>query len=171
MGGPFIGPLSAGAGIRGIGGVATSPGSPLPLGGPGVVGVAGGTPVPADGTLVEIGVAGFGGAGPGVFAVSAGFPGVLGSSTTAAGVAGGSARGVGVAGTSTDGNGGYFASGRAAQVHLEPLRDALNNPNGRIAGRAGDLLVLKTEREELLATLWFCRKSGDAASANWVQLS
>ena len=171
VGGPFIGPVSAGAGVRGIGGVATVTGAPLTRGGPGVVGVAGGVTVPADGALADIGVAGFGGGGSGVFGVSGGFPGVTGSSTSAAGVAGGSSSGVGVAGSSGASNGGYFTSARVAQIHLEPLRDALADPNGNIPGRAGDLLVLKTRQEAQIVTLWFCRTTGDATSAVWVSVA
>ena len=141
IGSSFTGPVSAGAGIRGIGGVTTAPG-PLTPGGPGVVGVAGGVTVPADGILADIGVAGFGGdSGPGV---------------------------VGVGRTS---NGGSFSSNTVAQIHLEPLRDALADPNGSIAGRAGDLLVLKTPREEQFVTLWFCRTTGNKATAVWVNVA
>jgi hypothetical protein len=68
-------------------------------------------------------------------------------------------------------NGGFFSSNTVAQIHLEPLRDAFADPNGFIAGRAGDLLALKTPREEQFVTLWFCRTTGDQASAVWVSVA
>jgi hypothetical protein len=135
--------------------------------------VAGGVPIPLDGMLSEMGVAGFGGNGFGVFGKSDGFPGVQGSSGNAAGVSGGSTKGIGVAGASTESNGGYFASAKVAQLHLEPLKTPLDNPNGNLPGRAGDLLVLRTTQREQFVTLWFCRMGGDNVKtmANWLKIA
>lgn len=185
VGGSAIGPVSAGAGIRGIGGVAAAPGTSVTLGGPGVVGVAGGVTVPADAIVAEIGVAGFGGpavnVGIGVLGVSSSSPGVSGTSTSAAGVAGSStsapgvaatsSSGVGVSGSSAGSNGGWFRSGTVAQIHLEPLRDPLVSPQGVIPGVAGDLLVLTPRAERVTATLWFCTTTGDETTAQWVNIA
>jgi hypothetical protein len=130
--------------------------------------------VPPDGTLADIGVAGYGGgSGPGVVgvSVSGSAPGVSGTSTSVAGISGNSNSGVGIFGTSRMSNGGFFSSNTVAQIHLDPLRDALADPNGFIAGSAGDLLVLKTPREEQFVTLWFCRTTGDKTSAVWVNVA
>jgi hypothetical protein len=168
----LIGPTTAGTGVRGIGGVAASlDPAQSPTGGPGVVGVAGGRAVPDEGSVGEVGVAGYGGLGSGVFGNASLYPGVLGNSDAAAGVAGNSEKGIGVAGFSKGSNGGYFASVIAAQLHLEPLKQAMKTPNGNLEGRAGDLLVLRTEEREQFVTLWFCRMGGDAASANWLQIA
>lgn len=169
-GSPLIGPVAAGAGLRGIGGIAQAPGG-VPVGGPGVVGIAGTAAVPSDGEFAAVGVVGIGAGGSGVAGIATDRPGVDGHSDTAAGVAGASAKGVGVAGFSEGSVGGYFASARVAQLHLDPLRDALTTPTGAIEGRGGDLLVLKSRREEQIATLWFCRTSGDASTAVWVQIA
>ncbi|MCC6173897.1 MAG: hypothetical protein IT305_01230 [Chloroflexi bacterium] len=171
VGGPFVGPQSAGAGMLGVGGVATEPGTSSRLGGPGVVGVAGTAVVPADGTLPEVGVAGISSTGFGVSGASVIQAGVSGTPASGPGVAGGSTSGVGVAGGSTSDVGGYFSSATVAQIHLEPHRDPLDDPNGSIAGRTGDLLVLRTPRERQIATLWFCRTSGDASAAIWIKLA
>ena len=185
VGGSAVGPVSAGAGIRGIGGVAAAPGTSVTLGGPGVVGVAGGVTVPADATVAEIGVAGFGGpavnVGIGVLGVSSSSPGVSGTSTSAAGVAGSStsapgvaatsSSGVGVSGSSAGSNGGWFRSGTVAQIHLEPLRDPLVSPQGVIPGVAGDLLVLTPRGERVTATLWFCTTTGEETTAQWVNIA
>lgn len=167
----FVGPQSAGAGVRGVGGVAATPGTALRRGGPGVVGVAGDVAVPGDAALAESGVAGIAQRGVGVAGRSAEQAGVQGSSTTGPGVRGGSDAGVGVVGDSSSAVGGYFSSAAVAQLHLEPHREPLAAPGGRLPGRAGDLLVLLTPREEQNATLWFCRTTGDATSAVWVQLA
>jgi hypothetical protein len=155
----LMGPVSAGAGVRGVGGVAGG------LGGPGVVGIAGNvaaTGIPADSTFGNMGVGGF----------SLDGVGVHGKSGSAAGVSGGSSNGVGVAGDSGSGNGGYFSSAEVAQIHLEPHKDPLANPNGMVEGRTGDLLVLTIplppDVKEAVATLWFCRIKGNSG---WVQLA
>jgi hypothetical protein len=180
VGGTTVGPVSAGAGVRGVGGIATPSGATTPIAGPGVVGVAGTATVPADATVAEIGVAGFGGAGAGVFGTSTAFPGVSGSSTSAsglvgtstsaAGVFGSSLSGPGVVGSSGTTNGGAFRSSTAAQITLLPLPTPLPTPTGAIAGRAGDLLVLTPRADGVMATLWFCTASGDATTATWVRI-
>jgi hypothetical protein len=142
----------------------------MTVAGPGVVGIAGGgMALPPDSTVAEVGVAWFGNHGSGVLGVSSDQPGVQGSSTQGAGVAGGSSIGVGVEGSSGRSNGGYFSSEVVAQIHLEPRRKPLADPNGTIEGRASDLLVLLTPKEEQIPTLWFCRTKGDAPSAVWVR--
>jgi hypothetical protein len=169
--GSFVGPVSAGAGMRGVGGTARDRATGQEVGGPGVVGVAGTAEVPADADITEIGVFGIGRSGPGVLGRAPGFPGVMGTSEGAAGVFGSADRGVGVAGYSEGAVGGHFASARVAQVHLEPLRDPITTPNGVIKGEAGDLLAIRSPREEQLCSLWFCRTSGTSATAIWVQLA
>ena len=171
VGGPSIGPVSAGAGIRGIGGVAAASGTPATVAGPGVVGVAGGVTLPADATVAEVGVAGFGGTGVGVLGVSGSLPGVSGTSTSASGVVGTSGSGAGVVGGSDTNRGGWFSSGSVAQIHLAPLRTPLTNPNGVIAGLAGDLLVLTPRADRIGATLWFCTTTGDVTTASWVNVA
>jgi hypothetical protein len=180
FGGTTVGPVSAGPGVRGIGGIATPSGTTTTIAGPGVVGVAGTAPVPSDATVAEIGVAGFGGAGAGVFGMSTAFPGVAGTSTSASGVVGTSTAGAGIVGTSLTGpgvvgisggtNGGAFSSSVAAQINLRPLPTPLATPTGAIAGRAGDLLVLTPRPDGLMATLWFCTTTGDATTATWVRI-
>jgi hypothetical protein len=156
------GPIAPGPGVLGQGGV------PIPSNGPvaaGVIGLAGGTAIPS---ISESGNSGVYGAGPiGVRGEGSIGPGVLGTSTGgAAGVAGGSTGGVGVAGNSAKAVGGYFASQEAAQIHLDPHPKFLNDPNGQIEGRAGDLLVTQGD-ESGNATLWFCQKKGNMS---WVQV-
>jgi hypothetical protein len=176
VGGEMMGPDSAGAGVRGIGGVAQPPGpigTPM-VGGPGVAGTV--APVPLDATLMGVGVAGISNTWFGVSGTSGSQAGVNGQSTSGPGVSGGSSAGIGVAGASTHAEGGYFASTEVAQIHLDPHRpDALADPNGFIRGRAGNLLTLIQPNERPgspeVATLWFCRISGDKIKANWVQLA
>jgi hypothetical protein len=144
QGGPFS------AGVRGVGGTGDA------VGGPGVVGIAGSVPppkIPPDSTFANIGVGGF--------------------SDISTGVIGSSSKGIGVKGDSGSGNGGYFSSANVAQIHLEPHKGFLLDPNGRTDGRAGDLLVLRSvqqqfEHHEPVATLWFCRSAG---LSGWVQLA
>jgi hypothetical protein len=162
----FVGPTSAGAGVRGVGGVVTDATGTVSFGGPGVVGLAGGAADPGDGPLMDIGVAGAATIGPGAAGSSTSGPGVLGTSTSGPGVRGDSGSTVG----------GFFTSRVLAQLHLDPHRRQLANPNGTIAGSLGDLLVLQQRRQldrqnQLIGTLWFCRISGNAASAVWVQVA
>jgi hypothetical protein len=140
-------------GVRGIGGG----------GGPGVVGIAGHvspTDIPPDSTFANMGMGGFSDISVGVF----------GMSGSARGVVGHSKGGAGVAGDSDLGNGGYFSSATAAQIHLEPHKDFLADPNGTVKGKAGDLLVLRLSQQQLepVATLWFCRSTG---LSGWTQLA
>src|SRR5918996_445663 len=118
-----------------------------------------------------VGVAGFGGTGVGVLGVSGSLPGVSGTSTSASGVVGTSGSGAGVAGGSDTNRGGWFSSGSVAQIHLAPLRTPLTNPNGVIAGLAGDLLVLTPRADRIGATLWFCTTTGDVTTASWVNVA
>lgn len=170
-GGPFVGPQSPGAGVRGLGGIVSVSGSAVRIGGPGVVGVAGGVPVPVDTAVTNIGVAGISDAGFGVSGLSVEQAGVEGSSTNGPGIRGDSVRTVGVAGNSDQAVGGSFFSKEVAQIHLEPHPKPMDDPNGKMAGRSGDLLVVTQIQETQNATLWFCRTKGDAGSANWIKLA
>ncbi len=165
-GGSWLGPPSAGAGVRGIGGVATTTEDHIPSriesGGPGVVGIAGKVSVPADATLSNVGVAGWAGVGPGV----------LGYSENSHAIRGISNKSPAVFGSSGDSNGGYFESERVAQIHLQPLRDEIPDPNGIIPGFPGDILVTKSrstkDRSVWVAGLWFCKMQG---TNNWVTIA
>jgi hypothetical protein len=137
LGGPF-----PGAGVRGVGGFNVG------VAGPGVVGVAGDvSPVPADSSSGSSGVAGFARTGAGIF--------------------GRSDENVAVLAESESSYGGFFSSGKVAQIHLQPHKGDVADPNGAISGLAGDLLVLRPSEKESLVQLWFCRAVG---FTNWVQL-
>jgi hypothetical protein len=169
----------------------TSPTARESFAGPGVVGVAGGVPVPDPLATRNIGVYGEGSTG--VFAQGIAIPGLPGetnvglSAVGSVGVvanghfAGGRFSGdeVGVEGHGDSGTGGVFESNKAAQVRLtpheavEPIPDepfpvrALN-PKGHETvlpanGQAGDLLCtsMKATTGKPVAVLWFCVTSGD----------
>jgi hypothetical protein len=128
-----------------------------------VVGIAGDVPIakiPSDLTFANMGVGGFSDSSVGVFGISGSSQGVIGSSS----------KGIGVRGDSGSGNGGYFFSAEVAQIHLEPHKDFLVDPNGTVEGKAGDLLVLRLSQQQLepVATLWFCRSTG---LSGWAQLA
>jgi len=93
---------------------------------------------------------------------ASGGTGVLGWSTRAGAAVEGRCDGVG--------NGGSFASARAAQVHLEP--SLTRTPTD---GDAGDLLVIddpSTPARRRQAQLWFCkRSSAPGVSADWVRIA
>lgn len=171
--GVALGSVSAGCGVRGIGGVRFGPDQKVQNGGPGVVGIAGTAAAPPDGDLADMGVVGWSERGSGVYGRSKIRPGVTGGSDEAAGVVGASTLGVGVSGISRKGNGGYFVSRRVAQVHLDPLRDPIPNPNGIVPGRPGDMLVTRSSEGLNDAELWFCRRGdGKSASAtSWVRVA
>jgi hypothetical protein len=77
-----------------------------------------------------------------------------------------------IVGSSAGSNGGYFESGKIAQIHLEPLRDEIADPNGIIPGVAGDVLVtkrsLRDKPDEPQAFLWFWKVKG---TNNWVNIA
>ncbi|OXR40053.1 hypothetical protein B7C42_07857 [Nocardia cerradoensis] len=178
---------SAAAGVLGEGG-SGSPGV-FGRGVNGVVGYTAGLPrdtkFEADGPAGVVGVAaGIGvrgkGDSGGVFGqgtqAAAGVTGSseLGSGVVGfgdAGVMGISSDGFGVMGVSDSGIGGVFDSAGSAQVRLIPRTVEVSDPNGNIAGQAGDLLVLQFQREQQIATLWFCSRTGDLATATWVQVA
>jgi hypothetical protein len=127
------GPMTPGPGVLGRGGVSDPRGRVAA----GVIGLAGDVAIPpfsetADKGVYgkgQVGVYGQGGTGVGVVGISEPAVGVFGASNTDAGVKGSSAAS----------NGGYFESADVAQVHLEPHDKPIADPNGNIAGRAGDL--------------------------------
>lgn len=149
-----LGPEFAGPGVIGRGGTTKSndgiPNTPVASkegGAAGVVGVAGGAPMPAPTTA-------FG-------------AGVFGQAASGTGVAGHSIRGIGVVGASQADRGGTFSSGTAPQLQLIPMR--LSSP-AELAGdgRPGDFLVTMRidERGTEIASLHFCTSVG-----SWTQLA
>lgn len=162
------GPLVPGAGVLGRGGVPVPPRGPVAAG---VIGLAGGTPIP---DTSETGNSGVYGAGP---------TGVFGHGPI--GVRGQSDGGPGVHGVSNSGRGGMFESVTSAQVQLVPrdLRRPLPpptnvtpqaNPMDREGpglpkdGRGGDLLALMDDRQQ--CTLWFCVQGASGSAARWAQV-
>jgi hypothetical protein len=175
------GPLAPGAGVLGRGGVPIPPAQgPVAAG---VIGLAGGLPIP---DVFETGDTGVYGAGPtGVF--GHGPIGVRGQGDT--GVRGqGGGNGSGVHGVSLDaGRGGVFESARSAQVQLIPQVVRASFPNsvpvtpqeipvkrgeGVVSlpkdGRGGDLLALTDDQGQ--CTLWFCVRGEGAGPAQWAQV-
>lgn len=154
------GPLAPAAGVLGRGGVPIPPRGPVAAG---VIGLAGGVPIP---DISESGDTGVYGTGP---------TGVTGRgvSTGVHGVAVGSGRG------------GMFESVRSAQVQLVPQKvleafptavgvTPLAIPRGSEGaqlpkdGQAGDLLSLMDKQQQ--CTLWFCVGGPDKDSAQWAQV-
>ncbi|WP_341392902.1 hypothetical protein [Arthrobacter sp. G119Y2] len=155
------GPRAAGAGVLGRGGESTEP---RERSASGVVGLAGGVPIPSSNQTLGFGVVGHG----------------------PVGVHGRGLAGPGVEGTSAGDRGGTFQSDHAAQVQLVPgfsrgtfpppttvTPTAL--PTGREGvvqlpkdGRGGDLMVLSDE--ERSCTLWFCVEGVNSGPAKWAQV-
>jgi hypothetical protein len=163
------GPLAPGAGVLGRGGVSASPRGTVAAG---VIGLAGGMPIP---NISETGNTGVYGAGT---------TGIFGHGPV--GVRGQSDSGPGVHGIANSGRGGMSESVRSAQVQLVPqeVRAPFPNPvsvtptatpTGREGvqlpknGRAGDLLTLMDDQRQ--CTLWFCVKGESGAGpARWAQV-
>lgn len=163
------GPLAPGAGVLGRGGVPIPPEGSVAAG---VIGLAGGVPIP---DISETGNTGVYGAGP---------TGVFGHGPE--GVRGQSDSGAGVHGVADSGRGGMFESVRSAQLQLVPqeIRAPFPTPvtvtpkeipAGRDEGlqlpkdgRGGDLLTLMDDQRQ--CTLWFCVRGGDGGPAQWAQV-
>jgi hypothetical protein len=163
-----VGPLEPGTGVLGRGGVSNDPRS-QPA--PGVIGLAGGVPIP---NLSETGNAGVYGAGP---------TGVVGHGIV--GVRAQGDDGAGVRGISTGDRGGIFEAVRSAQVQLSPhdLRTVLPAPVTVTAtaipaqgegpalpkdGRGGDLMAVIDKTKQ--CTLWFCVQGANGGPAHWAQV-
>src|SRR5262245_4221363 len=160
----MVGPSFAGAGVVGRGGVrmknsqangtvvraTDAAGNPEP-GSAGIVGIAGGLPMPSPSAYFNAGVFGQSATGHGVSGQSTNGPGVSGvnlSSDPAASAPG-------ALGSADANRGGIFVSTHRAQVRLQPQR---LDGTPTIAGLAGDLLA--TIDGENNARLWFCTKDG-----------
>ena len=182
----IVGPDFAGAGVIGRGGVFmknSEANARVALvkdadgnavgGSAGIVGIAGGLPMPQPSAYSNTGVFGQSTTGHGVSGLSTNGIGVNGVSTTSAGVSGTnlvnrripttslfSVHAAGVFGFASDNPGGLFMSANAAQVRLFPL---FSDGTPTIVGSAGDLLA--TIDGENSARLWFCTKDG---TQNWV---
>ena len=183
------GPLAPGAGMLGRGGVPIPPLGPVAAG---VIGLAGGVPIP---NISETGNTGVYGAGPtGVFghgqslsspAVPTG-PGVRGLSDSGPAVHGQSDSGPAVRGGANSGRGGMFESARSAQVQLVPQKVGVPFPAPQTVtptaipagpegvqlpkdGQGGDLLALMDAQRQ--CALWFCvRGQDDGGPAQWAQV-
>ena len=181
-----VGPDFAGAGVIGRGGVFmknSEANARVALvkdadgnavgGSAGIVGIAGGLPMPQPSAYSNTGVFGQSTTGHGVSGLSTNGIGVNGVSTTSAGVSGTnlvnrripttslfSVHAAGVFGFAAENPGGLFMSANAAQVRLFPL---FSDGTPTIVGSAGDLLA--TIDGENSARLWFCTKDG---TQNWV---
>ncbi|WP_265566297.1 hypothetical protein [Streptomyces hygroscopicus] len=164
---------------------------------PGVVASATGDAagVSAFGGGNEAGIEAHGGdtGGPGVVATGGNnAPGVVASATgEAAGVSafgggneagieahGGNAGGPGVHGVGDKGRGGQFSSKITAQINLNPVLLSFGQTPSDLLGtaEAGDLLVTGLEEvvghsRSVIASLWFCKKGGKGAEAQWVQIA
>jgi len=172
-----LGSSGTGAGLHG-----TSNGGDGVLGSSSAGAGVHGTSNEADGILgssdTGVGVHGTSIAGAGVRGSGDAQPGVEGSSSGGPGIAGASDAGVGVVGHSTQAAGGSFSSSALAQLHLEPHPN-LADPNGSIPGEKGDLIALSAprgnliapRRQQVVATLWFCRIAGNQANAVWAQVA
>jgi hypothetical protein len=182
--------VEPGPGVLGQGGTPGANQAP----GAGVVGLAGGLPVPPANISEGVGVFGQGtragvvGLGPegvigqgnttGVSGIGRS-AGVAGTSTAGDGVAGASGRGTGVHGKSELDRGGRFESVRAPQVQLTPARIPVPMKAGgipsilrpAIPGVAGDLLAVTHPNADgvPVTTLWF-HTSGDPLTP-WRQVS
>lgn len=162
------GPLDPGAGVLGRGGVPIPPRGPVAAG---VIGLAGGVPIPG---LSETGNTGVYGAGT---------TGVFGHGP--AGVRGQSDAGAGVHGVTGSGRGGMFESATSAQVRLVPQDVRASFPaattvtvtaipgerEGMVlpkSGQGGDLIALMDDQQR--CNLWFCVKGEDGGPAEWAQV-
>lgn len=162
------GPLDPGAGVLGRGGVPIPPRGPVAAG---VIGLAGGAPIPG---LSETGNSGVYGAGT---------TGVFGHGPT--GVRGQSDVGPGVHGVADSGRGGMFESAASAQIRLVPqdLRDTFPSATNVTAtaipgeregvvlpksGQGGDLIALMDDQRR--CNLWFCVQGENGGPAEWAQV-
>lgn len=162
------GPRVPGAGMLGRGGVPVPPRGPAAAG---VIGLAGGAPIP---DIAETGDTGVYGAGT---------TGVFGHGPT--GVRGRSDSGAGVHGVADRGRGGIFGSVHSAQVQLAPQETRAPFPAPTSAtpmafpgdregvklpkdGRGGDLIALMDDQRQ--CALWFCVRGADGGPARWAQV-
>ena len=150
-----VGPSLPGPGILGRGGAMVSGRGAAS----GVVGVAGDAELPDRDRMGGCGVIGFAENGPGARGESRDLPGLWGVSQ----------KSVGVRGEGLVERGGMFSSQARAQVGLVPLE--VENPNGVVEGAAGDLLATIIRNGRETARLWFCVRTGEAATAVWVRLA
>jgi hypothetical protein len=176
-----------GPGVVGVGGgVRARARGPVAAG---VIGLAGGVPIPP---LTVTGNSGVYGAGPSIGVSGAGPIGVSGAGTI--GVQGRGTGGPGVDGASDNDRGGTFESGTSAQVRLVPRKLRKRAP-GQIPvtpsafaagdepalpadGRGGDLLVIemtapkrpRTRSPRSHCTLWFCVEGQGTGPARWAQV-
>jgi hypothetical protein len=177
---------SVGAGVLGVGGVASA--GVFGTGQNGVVGYEQATArdlafeaAQRAGVLGrgETGVSGDGANGPGVF--GRGLPGVQGLSDGGPGVLADGQTGViatgndgpGVIASSPAEHGAVLESKRMAQLWLVPLR--IQSPLDLPRSNAGELLTTmwadKEQRGKEITSLWFCTVGGDPTQANWVKLA
>ncbi len=183
------GPIGAGTGVLGRGGV-NDPTEMQAASGAGVVGLAGGVALPPANSTDGVGVF-----GQGTLGVSGTGPviGVIGNTSTGTGVFGSA--------TAKSGRGGMFASNEAAQLQLFPHSIEVKNPDSKLstplelnggipqalpkAGFGGDLLAInivtkvaqdvpgKGPSELTTCTLWLCVRSEDkntSTPAVWSQI-
>ena len=160
----LVGPLEAGAGVVGRGGVPIPPEGPVAAG---LIGLAGGRTKPPIAITGNVGVFGWG----------------------PTGVRGSGDGGPGISGRSDDDRGGVFESQKAAQVQLVPKKVGTRLPegspvtptgidpvalqNGVVSlpkrGAGGDLMTLIDDSDN--CTLWFCvHSAGGAGPARWAQV-
>jgi hypothetical protein len=183
-----VGPPFPGAGVLGQGGVPISHDGTLideipPAAG--VIGLAGGTPIPP---ISDTGNTGVYGRGP-VGVIGQEYNGVRGKCDGGNGVYGETDSGAGICGeAATNGRGGQFRSKRSAQVRLVPqslpmpttdlvpptapttfpegfLREWAQLPQD---GQGGDLLALQDLQRQ--CTLWFCVQGRGPNPARWAQV-